>query len=225
VTTQTVQSASPVVMPRVNLMPPEIAQAQRLHQLQRGMVGAVVVSAVIVGGLYWHAKSGMASAQNELTAAQAQNSTLQGKYNSLAYVESDFAQAQAKAQMLNAAMGQEIRWSFVLNDLSTSLPNNVWLTGLSATETAAPGSVSVPAVPTDGSAAGIGSVTFSGIAFHHDDVANWLESMARVKGFTDPSFQSSTKIAIGTRPAVSFGTTATVGTKALSNRFTPKVGS
>jgi Tfp pilus assembly protein PilN len=212
-------------MPRVNLMPPEIAQAQHLHQLQRGMAGAVVVSALLVGGLYWHAKSGMASAQNELTAAQSQNTSLESKYKSLAYVETDYAQAQAKQQMLEAAMGQEIRWSFVLNDLTTRIPNNVWLTGLSATETSAPGSVSAPTASVDGSTSGIGTVTFSGIAFNHDDVANWLQSMAKVKGFTDPNFQSSNKTDIGTRPVVTFGTTATLGTSALSNRYTSKAGS
>jgi Tfp pilus assembly protein PilN len=212
-------------MPQVNLMPPEIAEAQRLHQLQRGMAGAMVVSALLVGGLYFHAKSGMSSAQNELAASKGQNASLETKYNSLNYVETDFAQAQAKAQMLDTAMGQEIRWSFVLNDLSTRVPNNVWLTGLSAAETAAPGSTAPAAVAPLGGAAGIGTVTFSGTAFSHDDVASWLEAMAKVKGFADPVFSNSTKAVIGTRSVVNFGSSTTVTTGALSNRYTPKAGS
>ncbi len=139
-TTQTVQSAGPVVMPSVNLMPPEIAEAQRLHQLQRAMVGAVALSALLVAGLYVHAKQGMTSAQNSLASAQSQNAALESKYNALAYVQADFTAAQAKRQMLSQAMSQEIRWSFVLQDLTTAVPNNVWLNGLTVTETSVPGS-------------------------------------------------------------------------------------
>jgi Tfp pilus assembly protein PilN len=225
VTTQTVQSASPVVMPQVNLMPPEIAAAERLHQLQRGMVGAVVLSALMVGGLYYHAKQGMSSAQHSLASTQAQNAALESKYHALDYVTADFTAAQAKQQMLDQAMGQEIRWSFVLQDLTTRIPNNVWLTSMTASETTAPGSTAAPTTVTPGTTAGIGTVVFTGVAFAHDDVANWLESIAKVKGIADPTFSNSTKSAIGTRGVVDFGSTATVSDKALSNRYTPKAGS
>jgi Tfp pilus assembly protein PilN len=225
VTTQTVQSASPVVMPQVNLMPPEIAQAERLHQLQRAMVGAVLVSAVAVGGLYWHTKQGVGSAQNELTASQAQNTSLQAKYNRLNDVQDVFKQVQAKQQLVQQAMGSEVRWSFILNDLTTSVPDNVWLTGFTAQETAVPGSIAPPTVGADGSTSGIGSITVTGVAFRHDDVANWLDAMSKVNGFTDPSFQSSTKGVIGTRIVADFGSSIVVSQDALSNRYTPKAGS
>jgi Tfp pilus assembly protein PilN len=225
VTTQTVQSAGPVVMPSVNLMPPEIAEAERLHQLQRGMVGAVLLSALLVGGLYFHAKQGMTSAQNSLASTQSQNAALESKYHALDYVTADFTQAQAKQQMLEQAMSQEIRWSFVLQDLTTSIPNNVWLTSMTAEETTAPGSTAAPANVTPGGTAGIGSLVFSGIAFSHDDVANWLESIAKVKGVADPGFSSSSKTVIGARGVVDFGSLATVTPQALSNRYTSKAGS
>jgi Tfp pilus assembly protein PilN len=226
VTTQTVQSASPVVMPQVNLMPPEIAQAQRLHQLQRGMAGAVILSVLLVGGLYYHAKQGMTSAQNSLQTAQTQNGSLEGKYHALDYVQTDYTQAQAKQQMLDEAMGQEIRWSFVLQDLTTRVPNNVWLSGMTVAETSVPGSTATAATPAVGSSVvPIGNVTFSGIAFNHDDVASWLQSIAKVKGFADPTFSNSSKTVIGTRTVVDFGSTVNVSPTALSNRYTSKAGS
>jgi Tfp pilus assembly protein PilN len=214
-----------VVLPQVNLMPPEIAEAERLHRLQRAMAGAVLVSAVLVGGLYWHAKQGVTAAQNELTAAQAQQTSLQAKYNSLNDVQQVFSQVQAKQALVQEAMGQEVRWSFMLNDLTTSVPDNVWLTSLSATESSAPGSTTPPTVGADGTTSGIGNVTVSGVAFHHDDVANWLDSMAKVKGFADPSFSSSTKGVIGTRIVVDFGSSIVLSADALSNRYTPEAGS
>jgi Tfp pilus assembly protein PilN len=214
-------------MPQVNLMPPEIAEAERLHRLQRGMVGLVVISAVVVGGLYWHTKQGVASAQNELTASQAQQTSLQTKYNSLNDVQQVFTQVQAKQGLVEQAMGQEIRWSFVLNDMTTSVPDNVWLTSFTATESTAPGVVaaSTPVLSPDGSTGGIGSIVFSGNAFRHDDVANWLDSMSHVRGFTDPTFSSSAKDAIGPKSIVKFGSTVVLSPRALSNRYTPKAGS
>lgn len=224
-TTQTVQSAGPVVMPRVNLMPPEIAEAQRLHQIQRGMAGAVLVSAVLVAGLYFHAKQGMTSAQHNLASAQSQNVALESKYHALDYVTTDFTEAQAKKELLDQAMSQEIRWSFILQDLTTRVPNNVWLTGMTATETSVPGATPTSTTTTPGEIPGIGNVTFSGTAFEHDDVANWLQAVARVKGFSNASFSSSAKGVIGPRGDVTFVSTVNVTNGALSNRYTSKAGS
>jgi Tfp pilus assembly protein PilN len=212
-------------MPQVNLMPPEIAEAARLHRLQRGMAAAVLVSAVAVGGLYWHTKQGVGSAQNELTASQAQQTSLRAKYNSLNDVQQTFTQVQAKQLLVQQAMGQEVRWSFILNAMTTSVPDNVWLTGFNAQETSVPGSTAPPIVGADGATSGIGSIIFSGVAFRHDDVANWLDAMAKVKGFEDPSFSSSAKGVIGTRIVLDFGSSIVLGADALSNRYTPKAGS
>jgi Tfp pilus assembly protein PilN len=226
VTTQTVQSAGPVVLPRVNLMPPEIAEAERLRRAQVAMVGAVVASALLVGGLYYHAKQGMSSAQNSLVTAQGQHTSLQAKYTSLNYVQEPFTQVQNKQELLQQAMGDQIDWSFILNDLTTRVPNNVWLDGFTASETSVPSSTPLQApVGADGSTTGVGTITVSGTAFQHNDVANWLVSMALIKGFADPSFQSSTKAVIGTRPVVNFSSSLILGNNALSGRYTQKTGS
>jgi Tfp pilus assembly protein PilN len=213
-------------MPQVNLMPPEIAEAARLHRLQRGMVGAVVVSAVVVGGLYWHAKQGAASAQSELAAAQAQQTSLQAKYNALNDVQQVFNQVQAKRELVNEAMGDQVNWSVLLNDLTTAVPDNVWLTGFTAVETTVPGAAAAPpAVGADGTTTGIGSLTFTGISFTHDQVANWLDSQAKVKGFADPSFQTAIKDSLGPQGIVQFSSSVVLTEKALSNRYTLKAGS
>src|SRR5581483_2823263 len=136
-TTQTVQTAGVTAMPRVNLMPPEIAEAERFRRLQMAMGGAVVLSAVVVGLLYQHAHSGISDAQKDLTAAQNQHTGLQGKLDSLSSVSQTFAAVQAKESLLSQAMGNEIRWSYVLNDLSYRVPSDFWLTAVQATETVA----------------------------------------------------------------------------------------
>jgi Tfp pilus assembly protein PilN len=227
VTTQTVQTAAVAAMPHVNLMPPEIAAAQRFRRLQLVMGGAVLVSAVLVGALYTHAKGGINDAQSQLTSAQAQRTSLQSKLNSLSSVKKTFADVQSKQQLLQLAMGQEIRWSYMLNDLSFRIPSNVWLTSVSATESAVglgtTGASGATALP-GSTVTTIGTVDFSGVAIKHDDVAAWLDALAKEKGFTQATFSKESETAIGTRGVVSFDTSTQLDSHALSNRYTHKAG-
>jgi Tfp pilus assembly protein PilN len=228
VSTQTELVAGTRAVPRVNLMPPEIAEAERFRRLQLAMGAAVLASVVIVGGLYMHSKDGLSNAKADLANAQSQNTALTSKLSSLNSVKATYAAVQTKRQLLDQAMGQEVRWSYVLNDLSMEMPPNVWLTGIAAAESTAPGSSSstssasvMPGAPTNT----IGSIQFSGVALSHDDVATWLDTLAREKGFTEPTFSNSTESAIGTRSVVNWGTSVQVDTKALSNRYVQKAGS
>jgi Tfp pilus assembly protein PilN len=231
VSTQTIEATGVGTAPRVNLMPPEIAEAARFRRLQLAMGAVVVLAVVIVGGLYMHERSGMSSARSQLASDQAEQSSLQVKFNSLQTVGATFAAVHAKQALLSQALGEEIRWSYYLNDLSLKLPSNVWLSAVSANETAAPGATAASTpTPTTGALTAatsttVGTINFSGVGLRHDDVAQWLDALSRIKGFSDPTFSNSTESAIGPRSVVTFATEATLTTGALSNRFTPKAGS
>jgi hypothetical protein len=83
----------------------------------------------------------------------------------------------------------------------------------------APAGTVVAATP-----AGIGTVTFTGVGFSHDDVAVWLESLATQKGYANPYFSSSTETLLGTRKTVNFTSTATLTPAAYSGRYTKPAG-
>jgi Tfp pilus assembly protein PilN len=224
VTTQTVQTAGVAALPRVNLMPPEIADAQRFRRLQLAMGAAVLLSAVIVGGLYVHAKSGVSSAQADLTSAQAQQAALQTQLTGLDSVKTTYAEVQAKQVLLQQAMGPEIRWSYILNDLSLRIPSNVWMSVIQATEsTDDAGPASGTAAP-GATAPNYGNILFTGQALAHDDVAKWLDSLAKEKGFSQPSFTGSL-LTRATDPNVyTYNSSTLLNDHALSNRYT-KAGS
>jgi Tfp pilus assembly protein PilN len=213
-------------VPRVNLMPPEIAEAARFRRLQLAMGGAVVAAVAIVGALYVHEHSAVKSAQSDLDAAKAQNASLQAQLTSLRSVQDVYTQVAAKQAMLMQAMGQEIRWSFYLTDLSLKVPDHVWLTNLSATETQTGLSGSTAATSTSPlTAATIGSITFSGVGYTHDDVATWLDTLAKERGFVDPYFSNSTEANIGTTPTVNFSSSVGLTDKAKSGRYAKPLGS
>jgi Tfp pilus assembly protein PilN len=225
VTTTQVVGTSGVRLPRVNLLPPEIHEAARFRRFQLAMVGAGVAAVAVVGALAYMAHSDVSKAKSQVAAAQAEQANLQKQQASLQYVADIRSQVDAKKAMLVQAMSPEIRWSYYLNDLSLRIPDHVWLTNLTATETgatAAP-STSTAAAPALAQA-GIGTVTFGGVAFSHDDVATWLDTLAKEKGFANAYFSNSSKSLIGSRSVVDFTSSVTVTSAALSGRYTAVEG-
>jgi len=214
------------VMPSVNLMPPEIAEAARFRRFQLAMGGAVVAAIAVVGLLYSQAHSGVGSAQSQLDQARAQHTTLQSKVNSLQSVQDVYTQVASHEAMLSQAMGGEIRWSRYLNDLSLRMPDHVWLTSVSATEVGGAGSVA--AAPTTGSvlttACQVGSLTLNGVAFAHDDVATWLDTLGKERGFVSPYFTNSTETPIGPKTFVNFSSSVNLNNKAESGRYSKPAG-
>jgi Tfp pilus assembly protein PilN len=215
----------PTTMPSVNLMPAEIAEAARFRRMQLAMGAAVVGAVVVVGALYVHNHSSVSAAQSQLDTAKAQYAAAQGELASLSSVQAVYDQVAAKQAMVQQAMGQEVDWSNYLSDLSLRIPDNVWLTSVQATETDT-GLGTAVAPPTGGlTPTGIGQISFSGIAFSHDDVATWLDMLSKEKGFTNAYFSNSTKGLIGSKHIVNYSSSVVVTDDAKSGRFTKPAGS
>lgn len=206
-----------VALPKVNLLPPEIAESARFRKVQLGLAGGVLAAVGVVAMLYVGATGSLSEATTELEASQATGTQLQAETAKYSDVTAVYAQAAAAEAMLTQAMGEEVRYSQFLNDLSLTVPENVWVKNVTFAQAAAP--------PALGSTEpGIGTVTFSGVGFKHDDVAVWLESLAKQKGYANPYFSSSTEALIGTRKTVNFSSTVTLTSDALSKRYTAPAG-
>jgi Tfp pilus assembly protein PilN len=224
--TQPVGTAKTGTLAVVNLLPPEIYEAARFRRLQFALAGVGVAAIAVVGLLTYQAHHSVSAAKDQLAQAQTHQTTLQTQLNGLQSVRDVYAQVAAKQAMVTRALGNEIRWSTYLTDVSLRVPSNVWLTNITATETP-PGATG--AAPTGAAGAspllgtGIGTVQFSGVAFSHDDVATWLDALAKEKGFTNVYFTSSTKATIGTREVVNYVSQVTLSQAALSGRYTNAV--
>jgi Tfp pilus assembly protein PilN len=205
------------VLPRVNLLPPEIAEKARFRRIQMGLGAGLAATVAVVSVLYVGALSSVDDAQTELTSATAAGNALQAETAKYADVQAVYARAEAAQVMLTKAMGEEVRYSRFLNDLSLTIPDNVWIKNVTFDQAPVP-----PAV--GATEPGVGTVTFTGVAFAHDDVAVWLESLAKQKGYVNPYFTSSTKALIGTREVVDFTSTVTMTSAAFSGRYTSPIG-
>jgi Tfp pilus assembly protein PilN len=209
-------------LPQVNLLPPEIGAQRRFRHVQAGLGGAVVASLLVAGGLFVVANSQVGKAQDDLNANKAQATQLQSKVDAFAEVPLVAAQVESARTQLGTAMGSEVRWSYFLNDLSLKMPRHVWLDSMTVTSTGAAAAVTPVG---QYATTGIGTIVFTGKAYGHNDVAAWLNSLARQKGYTQPYFTSSTVAPLGSNDnAVTFTSSVTVTDDALSKRYTQKAG-
>jgi Tfp pilus assembly protein PilN len=211
--------------PKVNLLPPEIGERRRLRKLQACLALAVVAAGAVVGLLYFQASSGEADAQARLDAAQSVQAGLQVQTAKLQYVQAEQARIDAARSSLKAAMGSEVLWSKVLDDLRLRLPDGVNMSSLATTAVAA--TTAVPGVAAPAAAAAtatavpsnvIATVVLSGSAVSLDAVADELDQLANVPGFSNVYLTTTTSTGESTK-FVAYTATADVTTAALSHRY------
>ena len=179
-------------LPRVNLLPPEIAAAAKLRRLKAMLAILVVGALVVVGLLYFLASGQVSGAQDDLTQAQAQNALLQKQtveYAEVPEVQSELATSRAN---LETAMTPEIRWSFFLNDLSLTIPKTTRVATMTAVNDAAAAQMTGLLTPTTTSMGTptMGSIEFTGTAVNYDAVVAWLQSLAKEPGYSEPKVTS-----------------------------------
>ena len=184
-------------MPRVNLLPPEIAAEAKFKRLQV-LLGALLLALIaLVVMVFLAVTNQISGAEDELTAAQAEGSTLAADVATYAEVPEVLAEVQTAQTNLSTAMAPEIRWSFYLNDLSLTIPNSTRIATMTAVNEAAAaqmaGELGTTAQVTPLGEVSIGSVTFSSRSTNFDAVAAWMQSLARQKGYVEPTVQSVTK--------------------------------
>jgi Tfp pilus assembly protein PilN len=222
-----------VLIPRVNLLPQEIADAANFRRLQIKLGAAVAASLGVVGLLFVAASGQVSSAQEGLDTATASTQALQQQVTALAEVPQVYGQVAAAESQLSTAMGDEVRWSFYLTDLSLTIPNDVGLTSMSVkqTRTAAAPAAGAPSQPAAGATSvlgtpGIATVTFEGQAATQDDVAAFLDALAKQKSYVDPYFTNASKTddADSGQEVVTFSATTTVTDQAKSGRYTNQAG-
>lgn len=212
---------TPVRAPvRVNLLPPEVEERRRLRRVQMWLAVAGVLVLAIVGLLYWQASASASAAADELSAAQAEQARLNRQAAQYAEVPAVLAEVDAARAQLATVKSDEVHWSTYLTDLSLRVPANIWLTQMQVSQaysggTGAPtGATSNdPLAPTDT----IGTITYTGYALTHRDVATWLDSLSRLADGIYPYVTQSTAAKIGETDVVQFTSSVLVKRSALVN--------
>jgi Tfp pilus assembly protein PilN len=228
--------------PSVNLLPPGIAERRHLRKQRRILViaGAGVMVLVLLG---WYLEMTRATnATERADDAQATVATLEREKASLQrFADLRERLTELEGQRTTVFKG-EVRSSTVLEDFTRLVPADVWLTALTLTVPEQPdlpggdsnaaqpqpegSGAAVPGAPgtaTSGSGTPVATITFSGRAFSHPDVAAFVKSLNETvkRGgkpiYINPYYTSST--ADGDVPTVTFSGTVDLTAAAFSGRF------
>lgn len=232
--------------PRVNLLPAAVTE-RRLVRRQRAGMGAAAAILLAVLGLWLALESrALADVRQDAERERQVASGLRARRTELQPIADLDAQIAAAGRLRAEVYAREIRFSGVMRDLSAIVPDDVWLTQMSATftnagastgtgATAQPGSTAAGAAGGQPSAAAtpgspgagspVASVTFAGVGLGHVDVGRFVRSLASgptkdgQRMYVNPYFTSSQRGESADTATVNFSASVDLTQAAFSGRF------
>ena len=188
-------------MRAVNLLPKDDrrqrgAEARRNNPvLIGGVAGAVLVTAIICAW-FLTASAGVANNQKRRDAAAAELSATPVPAPTSPQSSALEQEKAARVSALSGALGSRLAWDRLLREFALVLPDDVWLTSMSAQ------------APTGGGTSGF---TINGRTYSQDGVARLLARLALVPHLTNVTLQHSSAATSETgRKIVEFTINATV---------------
>ena len=194
-----------------NLLPPDIGYSRRrppaaaLAALGAGVaVGALVADGFAVQ----HGK--VQDKRAELDALKAELAAVPAPKKPATEIPPELkAEREPRLAALNAALAERIAWDRVLRELSQVLPEDVWLSNLSAKSPTAIGSTGTVTPPAD-AAAGSNGLVVNGYTYSQEGVARLLSRLALVPNLDNVKLQTSAVAEVGGRRIVSFTVAADI---------------
>ena len=201
-------------MRAINLLPRD--DTRRRPQRPQWVVVVPVIVAVLLSGalsiLFLNASGKVKDKQAELTQLQDELAAIPTPDASKVRTQNALATDKAtRVQALNAALSRRVAWDRVFRELSLVLPDDVWLSTLSAK---APMTSSVATTTAAPSGTTVAATQFSldGYTYSHAAVARLLSRLAVVPDLVNVQLQQSTLTKVGTAQVVHFVIAADVRT-------------
>ena len=171
-------------MSQVNLLPPDILQAQHYRRLTSLVFLGGIVLLVLVFGFYLLQANKLSGVNDSIATQNANNASIQASIASKQKFAELQAKAQAKQQLLSAAYAGEVSFSALLMDFSRVIPSDAFVDSLAL-------QIAEPTVPVEGTvdvtvAGLIGTITGSGTASTVDSLSIFLTRLEQVKGWVNP---------------------------------------
>jgi Tfp pilus assembly protein PilN len=184
------------------------------------VIGGLVLVSLMISVLLLSAHGKVKSRQLELAQKQAELAAIPVPAQSrLQQQESLVADKAARVTALNSALSKRIAWDRVLREFALVLPDDVWLTSLSAsapssatatpTATATATSTTTPA-PSTPSLGGQLDFSIEGFTYSHDAVARLLTRLAVVPDLEQVQLITSDQTKLGNRTVIHFKISANV---------------
>ena len=202
-------------MRAINLLPRE--DSRRRPQRPQWLVLVPVLCAVLLSGVFSilflsasgkvkDRQSQLTQLNDELAAIPTPDASKVRTQNALA------ADKETRMRALNAALSRRVAWDRVFRELSLVLPDDVWLSTLSAKAPVSSSVASAPAAPTAGASVAATELTLDGYTYSHAAVARLLSRLAVIPDLVNVQLQQSTLTKVGAAQVVHFVIAADVRT-------------
>lgn len=197
----------------ISLMPKEVLAARR----NRRQAGVIAMAVGAFAGLLVLASAGRAAqvtvAHHDLSNAKTTVASLQAQKATFNDVATVYSQLQGRQQLYITALGHDVDWVKLLNQITSGMPADVSISTVTAQRPAVSGTNTQAAssLSTDG------TITFNATAKGgQQSVADWLRSLYAIPGLQNAWVENSTETGQG--KAVSFNSDAQVTPAAESSR-------
>ena len=204
-------------MRTINLIPQEGKAESRSRRRLLLLAGVGALFLLLLAAVTVWRQGDVDDARDELEAQNSANQALQAEVASLAGAEDIQNAFNDEALTLSLALVNDVSWSRLLVDLGRVLPDKVWVTSYS-------GSVNRFG-PDSEATAGIGQISFSGVAFEPPDVSAWIRVLDsdQFPGVVSSWATGLTKTAIADVEVTNFGSTTALSDGALSDRILDRI--
>jgi len=202
-------------MRAVNLLPRDQGQRtitkESLPVLVGGCSGLLVLA--VLGAMFMMGSGKIASQQRKLDDLNRQFQALPPPPPGPTSAQQQLAGEQsARVSALTTALSSRVSWDRVFREFSLILPEDVWLTSLTAKSPISPA--------TNASSTGGSTVpsmfTIQGRTYSHDGVARLLSRLQVVPDLTNVQLISSTRSKVGNQPVVEFTIAADIASAGAS---------
>jgi hypothetical protein len=194
-------------MRAVNLLPRDDTKRTKTNvPVLVGVVGAVLVSAML-SMLFLSASGKVRDRQSELDGINAQIAVIPPPPPPDTAGAGLASQQQARLTALSTALSRRVAWDRVLRNLSLVLPDDVWLSALTA---ASPVSPAAAAAPVQAAGTPPTQFTLTGYTYSQEGVARLLSRLEVLPDLTNVQLQNSTQSLLGTQKIVQFQIAANV---------------
>jgi Tfp pilus assembly protein PilN len=192
-------------MRAVNLLPKD--EVRVITTTQKIAVGAGTGGAVIMTALlamtFLGASSKVHDSQLELDDLRAQLALIPAPAPGPTPGQSALAsQEQPRAAAVTAALQRRVAWDRIMRQLSLVLPEDVWLSKLSAKSPVSPAATLAASAPSGSTTPTL--MTIDGYTYSHDAVARLLSRLAVVPDLRNVTLQGSTLTKVGRQSVVHF---------------------
>jgi Tfp pilus assembly protein PilN len=201
-------------MRAVNLLPRDHTQASRLPStpVLVGICAGVLVVAVL-GADFMMQSGKVAKEQQALDALQAKVAALPPAPNGPTTAQTELVgEHSARVSALSSALSNRVAWDRVFREFSLVLPDDVWLTTLTAKAPVSPSTTAATAAPSASGGGTPSGFTIAGYTYSHDGVARLLSRLQVIPDLQNVTLVSSTLSKVGALNVVQFQIVADIRT-------------